>query len=78
MGCVINKPLASKEADAVNICPGTVALGRAPGVLILATLSLPLHLLGTARAARQVELSAGPMFGDVPPPMRFCKHGSET
>lgn len=44
MGRVINKPLASKEADAVNICPGTVTLGRAPGVFILATLSLPLSI----------------------------------
>lgn len=44
MGCAINKPLASKEADAVNICPGTVALGRAPGVFILAPLSPPLSI----------------------------------
>lgn len=78
MGCAINKPLASKEADAVNICPGTLALGRAPAAFVLATLSLSLHLLETGPAARQVELSAGLMFGDVPPPMRFRKHGSET
>lgn len=74
-GCIassINKPLATKEVDAVNICPGTVALGRAPRVFILPTLSLP--LLWTGPAARGLRGARGRCSGM----MRFCKHGSQT
>lgn len=79
MGWAINKPLASKEADEVNICPGTVALGRAPGVSILAPLSPSLSIFWRrVPLPDRLSLALGRGFGDVPPPLRFCKHGSET
>lgn len=37
-GCIatsINKPLATKEADAVNVCPGALTLTSACQVFIL-------------------------------------------
>lgn len=63
-GCIasaIDNLLATKEVDAVNVCPGTMALSRAMRLFILLTLSLSFHLplLWTGPAARQVELSAG-------------------
>lgn len=57
-GCIasaIDNLLATKEVDAVDVCPGTDALSRAPRLLILLTLSLP--LLWTGPAARRSRCS---------------------
>lgn len=55
----INKPLATKEVDAVNICPGTAALSRGPRKIFTTTPPPFLPFLWKGPAARQVELCAG-------------------
>lgn len=60
MRSAIDKLLATKEADAVNVGPGTLVLSRAAPLLLLLTLSFSLSLpLFCGPAARQVELSVG-------------------
>lgn len=75
----INKPLAAKEADAVNICPQSCHTWPRPSGFH--SVNSPYHSGWWVLNPDRLNLAQEPPQSyarDGRPLMRFCKHGSET
>lgn len=74
----INKPLATKEASVVNVCPEALAPGPAFRFsFCLLSKLLCRHVNGPSQVRFLLERLQS-FVQPVSPPMRFSKHGSES